>query len=600
MAFFNFNSDGYYFRKKAKRDNLISLLAGKFNSTQNHLFPNKLRFKHHHLYLVLFLSGWFCINMLQSIYTQIANDEAYYWMYAQFPAWGYFDHPPMIAFMIKLGSFLLPGEPGVRIMIILAQLLSIILIWKMTDEDNPSLPNHFLFFGIAAAIPLFQIYGFIATPDAALLLFICLFLFSYRKFLHKESFWNILLLGISMAGLMYSKYHGVLVILFTIISNWKLLLRNRFWASALLAAGLLIPHMAWQLENGFPTFQFQMMERMASFNLTYFLEYWVQQFFAFNPLILVLLAVVCFRSKPATEFEKSLYFIVAGFFLFFWTTSLWTRPEPHWTAAASIPAIILLYKYAKQRVERKKFIYRFVFPTILLLVTARLAVIFHFLPFETEFYQQKEWATKVANTAGTLPVVFTNSYQKPSVYSFYTGNVAFSLNSIFYRKNQYDIWEFEEEYQGKKVAVYQEKDLNSKKEFSIRETTLHSYQKINIRTILPNSQISQDESTKIFFEITNPYPYPVRFDKTKLSAVYISGDDIKTSPVNPAHKISTLQPGKSFKGSALIEVSDLLPGDYHFALCLKTPLFAEAFNSEPLEITIIPPTYTSENIMLKR
>jgi len=63
-----------------------------------------------------FLGAVFIINLLQSYFTQLIYDESYYWYYAQKMAWGYFDHPPMVALLIKISSFFFNGELGVRFM----------------------------------------------------------------------------------------------------------------------------------------------------------------------------------------------------------------------------------------------------------------------------------------------------------------------------------------------------------------------------------------------------------------------------------------------------------------------------------------------------
>lgn len=55
------------------------------------------------LYIVLLLLGF-----LQAATTELFDDEAYYWVYAQFLDWGYFDHPPMIALLVKMGITLCP------------------------------------------------------------------------------------------------------------------------------------------------------------------------------------------------------------------------------------------------------------------------------------------------------------------------------------------------------------------------------------------------------------------------------------------------------------------------------------------------------------
>jgi len=39
-----------------------------------------------------------------------------------------------------------------------------------------------------------------------------------------------------------------------------------------------------------------------------------------------------------------------------------------------------------------------------------------------EFHNKKQWVADISNIAGDRPVVFTNAYQRPSVYIFYSGN----------------------------------------------------------------------------------------------------------------------------------------------------------------------------------
>ena len=79
---------------------------------------NKLTFKMPKLpkLFIYILAALFVINILQSYFTELIFDESYYWYYAQNMAWGYFDHPPMVALLIKISSLLFSGELGVRFM----------------------------------------------------------------------------------------------------------------------------------------------------------------------------------------------------------------------------------------------------------------------------------------------------------------------------------------------------------------------------------------------------------------------------------------------------------------------------------------------------
>src|SRR5688572_2808553 len=165
-------------------------------------------------YFFLFLSIWALLNFWQAGNTVLLNDEAYYWVYSNFLDWGYFDHPPVIAALIKAGYFLFQNELGVRFFIVILNTLTLLIIYNLLSRKNDA-----LFYSIACSIAVIQFGGFIAAPDIPLVFFAAVFFMVYKNFLASYSWFHTTLLGFVMALLMYSKYHGVLIILFTLISN---------------------------------------------------------------------------------------------------------------------------------------------------------------------------------------------------------------------------------------------------------------------------------------------------------------------------------------------------------------------------------------------
>ena len=63
----------------------------------------------------LFIILIFIINTSFIGSFELSYDESYYWMYSQFMDWGYFDHPPMVALFIKMGTYIFGNTAlGVR------------------------------------------------------------------------------------------------------------------------------------------------------------------------------------------------------------------------------------------------------------------------------------------------------------------------------------------------------------------------------------------------------------------------------------------------------------------------------------------------------
>ncbi len=204
-------------------------MVGKFiDKLDNSQHPRRVIF--------VFLFIWLIVNLIQSAFTELANDEAYYWMYSKYLDWGYFDHPPMIALMIRSGYSIFHNELGVRFLVVLCQIAALIIIWSLTDEEHKRKEgNTVLFIMLIIILPVFNMFGFIATPDAPLILFSAVFLLAYKKYLDNESWRNILFLGFSMSALVYSKYHGILLILLVILSNLRLFKKQGFYMASLLA-----------------------------------------------------------------------------------------------------------------------------------------------------------------------------------------------------------------------------------------------------------------------------------------------------------------------------------------------------------------------------
>ena len=87
--------------------------------------------------LFIYLLGLvFIINLLQSYFTDLIFDEAYYWHYAQNMAWGYFDHPPMVALLVKISSLFFTGELGVRFMSCVLSVGTLYFLWLLIDSPK--------------------------------------------------------------------------------------------------------------------------------------------------------------------------------------------------------------------------------------------------------------------------------------------------------------------------------------------------------------------------------------------------------------------------------------------------------------------------------
>jgi hypothetical protein len=266
-------------------------------------------------------------------------------------------------------------------------------------------------------------------------------------------------LAIVVALLLYSKYHGILIIFFTIISNPSILARWKSLLVILLSVGLFMPHVIWQILHGLPSINYHLFERLSPpYKPSFTADYLLGQLLLTGPLVGWLIIWAALKNRYANATEKAMYWSVIGTYILFFLSSFRSRTEANWTILLMAPLIVLSYQYLSQNKSKARWIYRLLPYSIALVLLVRIYMILDIqaLPFmpKDEFHQNKEWAAAIKKKANGLPVVFTNSYQRASKYWFYAGDTSFSLNTHRYRRSNYNFWPMEEQLQGRRVMVF--------------------------------------------------------------------------------------------------------------------------------------------------
>jgi 4-amino-4-deoxy-L-arabinose transferase-like glycosyltransferase len=540
--------------------------------------------------LYLFLAVWAGVNLVQAIFTEVMSDEAYYFLYGENLAWGYFDHPPMVGLMTFLSNLFWGGNLSVRFVTVVLQSFTLLLIWKTIADKRPEIGRVVLFFVIAASLVMFQVYGFVTTPDAPFLFFTALFLFSYKKFLRNESLLHTFLLAVAMAGMIYSKYHGVLIIGFVLLSNLRLLSRYKFWLAGLLAVGLLLPHIYWQAANDFPSFKYHLSDRNSRFRWNYLLEYLPNQLAVFNPFTFGAVVYILLKYKPRDVFERGLYFLIAGVVLFFWAMSFRGHVEPHWTVACSIPMLVLLYRRSLENPRLLRYVKKAIAPSLFLLLFARILLLAGLLPEKLGFSGKRVKNEIICSVVGDVPVVFTGSFQGPSNYHFFTGKESFVLSAIGGRQTQFDLWEKELAHQGKQVFIYSGKN-NSPFDGYFAEN-FQSVNRIRIDFTLTETEVRAGDTIRVPFRMQNPTAVAVDFHHpafpVNCRAAYQVDERrgaLTLADCVPDTPLGILPAKETAEGFFTAIVPDLAPGNYLFSLSLVNSICA-ARNSDPAGLKI--------------
>lgn len=122
----------------------------------------------------------------------ITADEAYYFSWSRDLSLGYYDHPPLVAWMMSAVS-----SEYLRTPFLLLVLAFVFLGKERSIGKFIFIPGVHLFLGGALPDTLMIIAGFMV-------------LHSFRRWANSRNIVNAIILGVCIAALGYSKFHGIL------------------------------------------------------------------------------------------------------------------------------------------------------------------------------------------------------------------------------------------------------------------------------------------------------------------------------------------------------------------------------------------------------
>ena len=310
------------------------------------------------------------LRLAAAAVTPLTFDEAYYWVWSKHLAGGYYDHPPMVAFVIRAGTMIAGDtEFGVRLVSILLALPMSYAIYRAAA---------ILFDGVRVAataaillnVTLMAAVGtLIVTPDSPLLVASSFVLFFLAKVLQTGwgAWW--LAVGAAVGAALLSKYTALffgVAILIWLVAVPEL---RRWFASpwpylgGLLAFALFAPVILWNADHQWVSFIKQMgRARIEEFRPAFIAELAPTQIVFATPLVFILgsmgLHALAFRkvgARPARILINAMFWTITVYFVWH---ALHARVEANWFApiypalviAAAIAAHLVPWEPRPQRV----------------------------------------------------------------------------------------------------------------------------------------------------------------------------------------------------------------------------------------------------------
>ena len=310
------------------------------------------------------------LRLVAAAWTPLTFDEAYYWMWSKHLAFGYYDHPPGVAVVIRLGTMVAGDtELGVRLVSIL---LALPMSWAVYRTAS------ILFGGQRLAstatihlnvTPMAAVGTLIVTPDAPLLVASSFVLFFLAKVLEtgRGAWW--LAVGAAVGAALLSKYTALFfgpAILIWLVSVPKLrrwLISPWPYLGGLVALAIFAPVILWNADHQWVSFIKQIgRARIEDFRPAFIGELIPTQIAFATPLVFILGAMGLYallRRKAGALAARAL--INATFWtivLYFIWHSLHARVEANWFApiypafaiSAAVAANLTRWDMRQQRV----------------------------------------------------------------------------------------------------------------------------------------------------------------------------------------------------------------------------------------------------------
>ncbi|MEI8217722.1 MAG: glycosyltransferase family 39 protein [Elusimicrobiota bacterium] len=429
---------------------------------------------------IIFVSVLSVFRGLLAAKLQLHPDEAYYWLWSRYLDTGYYDHPPMVAYFIRLTTLFSQAEFWVRFSglagAVIMSVLLCTLVQRMFNNEKISAASVMVF----NALPLTMSGTLIMTPDIPAFFFWALAIFFYWELVRTQQprYWYFT--GIAFGLALLSKYTAVLfapcLLLFVAMSDERRWLKTIHpYASFLLGCLFFLPVVYWNSQHQWISFSFQIGHGLAgkAMSLGNVLEYCGGHALVAGPFVwlfgMIAAVVFFFRNDKAALYLSCMSLPLI---LFFAATSLKKVAGPNWPAFAYFTFSILVSKYLIEGKRAARFAWGMAVAVNLLLTgVVLLHAGYSILPLSR---WNKDWAQADATNffygwreLGSfiekhpeLKFAITLSHQYSPEITYYTHEKVFGwVDRDRTRVSQFNYWKFPDALRGEQgVYVYLEDD----------------------------------------------------------------------------------------------------------------------------------------------
>ncbi len=221
------------------------------------------------MFVITLAACSFALRLVYAGWVELMPEETYYWNYAQHLDYGYLDHPPMVAWLIRAATALFgQTQFAVRAAAILCGLCTTLFVHRLTRNvygEAAALSS----VALTQALPFFFLSGLLMTPDAPLTAAWAACLYFLERALVADNagaWWRA---GIALGVGLVSKYTILLLAVVAAAyilwdpASRRWLRRSEPYLAAVCALAVFTPVLIWNAQHEWASFAFQTSRRLA-------------------------------------------------------------------------------------------------------------------------------------------------------------------------------------------------------------------------------------------------------------------------------------------------------------------------------------------------
>jgi hypothetical protein len=438
------------------------------------------------IYIIIKQNKRFCIflgilTVFRLIYISLiplVPQEAYYWYYSLIPDLSYFDHPPMIAYSIWLGTHVFGKNIfAIKFMsVVWSVLINIFLyatVLSALNSENSEYRKRIAFTAVLFYnLTIFaHLYAITMVPDSPLLFFWLLMIYCIQKYIQSRRITYIYLTGFAFGFALLCKYTALailpaIVLIFLLDQeSRKLFFSPHPYLAMILSLIIFSPVIIWNMNHDWVSFNFQFnsrAEELKPIQTKYFWQLLASQLFMLTPLHFVLFFVTTKRvivnwvkDKNTPIFFITSIFIIGGFI----AVSFRSLVKMNWLLPGYLGLILAtMLIFRDEGIVKKRLFKVGLIISVFLIIVAHSLLLIPNIPLGegNTWSGWRDTAQKISNIQKSMGgknkiFIFSNSYKTASLLKYYLpeDEPVYAQNIYGEPALQFDMWGVPSSLKGK-------------------------------------------------------------------------------------------------------------------------------------------------------